>query len=99
MAGIMLTPVLFLPGLLCDATLWRAQIDDLADVAAPMVAELLQSLDAADRKFIEKTEVTFATFRQRGGSRTPPARASRCPTSRATRPSWSAPSPTAISRC
>ena len=40
MAGIMLTPVLFLPGLLCDATLWRAQIDDLADVAAPMVADL-----------------------------------------------------------
>lgn len=36
----MLTPVLFLPGLLCDATLWRAQIDDLADVAAPMVADL-----------------------------------------------------------
>ncbi|MBY8823797.1 alpha/beta fold hydrolase [Sphingomonas colocasiae] len=36
----MLTPVLFLPGLLCDATLWRAQIDDLADIAAPMVADL-----------------------------------------------------------
>lgn len=40
MAIVMLTPVLFLPGLLCDATLWRAQIDDLADVAAPMVADL-----------------------------------------------------------
>jgi pimeloyl-ACP methyl ester carboxylesterase len=36
----MLTPVLFLPGLLCDATLWRAQVDDLADIAAPFVADL-----------------------------------------------------------
>lgn len=36
----MLMPVLFLPGLLCDATLWRAQIDDLADIAAPVVADL-----------------------------------------------------------
>jgi pimeloyl-ACP methyl ester carboxylesterase len=36
----MLTPVLFLPGLLCDATLWRAQIDDLEGIAAPFVADL-----------------------------------------------------------
>ncbi|MGN5375025.1 alpha/beta fold hydrolase [Sphingomonas hankookensis] len=35
-----MTPVLFLPGLLCDATLWRAQIDGLADMVAPMVADL-----------------------------------------------------------
>ena len=35
-----MTPVLFLPGLLCDATLWRAQIDGLADRIAPAVADL-----------------------------------------------------------
>ena len=40
MSQTMLTPVLFLPGLLCDATLWRAQIDDLADIAVPFVADL-----------------------------------------------------------
>ncbi len=36
----MLTPVLFLPGLLCDATLWRQQIDGLSDIVAPSVADL-----------------------------------------------------------
>lgn len=35
-----LAPVVFLPGLLCDQGLWRRQIDALADVAAPMVADL-----------------------------------------------------------
>ncbi len=38
-----LQPVVFLPGLLCDARLWRAQVDDLSDIVAPMVADL--SLD------------------------------------------------------
>lgn len=33
-------PVVFLPGLLCDAALWRAQVDALADLAAPVVADL-----------------------------------------------------------
>lgn len=36
----MLTPTVLLPGLLCDATLWRAQVDGLADLIAPMVADL-----------------------------------------------------------
>lgn len=36
----MLEPVLFLPGLLCDSTLWRAQIDDLGEIVAPCVADL-----------------------------------------------------------
>ena len=36
----MLTPVLFLPGLLCDASLWRPAIDDLKDLIAPAVADL-----------------------------------------------------------
>jgi pimeloyl-ACP methyl ester carboxylesterase len=35
-----LTSVLFLPGLLCDASLWRAQIEDLRDIAAPAIADL-----------------------------------------------------------
>jgi len=33
-------PTLLLPGLLCDATLWRAQIDALADLCAPAIADL-----------------------------------------------------------
>jgi pimeloyl-ACP methyl ester carboxylesterase len=35
-----LTPLILLPGLLCDATLWRAQVDALADVAAASIADL-----------------------------------------------------------
>ena len=34
------TPLLLLPGLLCDAALWRAQIADLADLAECSVADL-----------------------------------------------------------
>jgi pimeloyl-ACP methyl ester carboxylesterase len=34
------TPLVLLPGLLCDAALWRGQIDDLADIAAPWVADM-----------------------------------------------------------
>ena len=36
----MYRPMVFLPGLLCDATLWRAQIDGLAATTAPFVADL-----------------------------------------------------------
>lgn len=35
-----LTPVVFVPGLLCDQALWRRQIDALADIAAPIVADV-----------------------------------------------------------
>lgn len=35
-----LAPLVLLPGLLCDATLWRAQIDGLADAAAVFVPDL-----------------------------------------------------------
>jgi len=35
-----LEPVVFLPGLLCDQSLWRGQVHALADVAAPMIADL-----------------------------------------------------------
>ncbi|KKB07494.1 alpha/beta fold hydrolase [Devosia chinhatensis] len=34
------TPLVFLPGLICDARLWRDVIDGLADTIAPMVADL-----------------------------------------------------------
>lgn len=34
------TPLLLLPGLLCDARLWRDQVEELADIAAPRVADL-----------------------------------------------------------
>lgn len=36
----MLAPLILLPGLLCDATLWRAQVRDLADVTAAVVPDL-----------------------------------------------------------
>jgi pimeloyl-ACP methyl ester carboxylesterase len=35
-----MTPILLLPGLLCDARLWRDQIASLGDIAAPVVADL-----------------------------------------------------------
>lgn len=35
-------PLLLLSGLLSDAALWRAQVDDLADVAAPVIPDLAQ---------------------------------------------------------
>lgn len=44
----MLIPLVFLPGLLCDATLWRAQVDGLADRVAPMVADLTLDDSIAD---------------------------------------------------
>jgi pimeloyl-ACP methyl ester carboxylesterase len=60
-AGMALEPVVFLPGLLCDQALWRRQIHALADVAAPMVADLTlddtigamaeRTLAAAPRRF------------------------------------------------
>lgn len=36
----MFQPIVFLPGLICDARLWRDVIDGLADTIAPMVADL-----------------------------------------------------------
>jgi pimeloyl-ACP methyl ester carboxylesterase len=33
-------PLVLLPGLLCDARLWQDQVDDLADVTTPIVADL-----------------------------------------------------------
>ena len=38
-------PLLLLPGLLCDARLWRDQIEALRDVAEPVVGDLTQDDD------------------------------------------------------
>jgi hypothetical protein len=35
-----LEPTVFLPGLLCDQSLWQNQVEALADVCAPMIANL-----------------------------------------------------------
>ncbi|EIZ78884.1 hydrolase, alpha [Novosphingobium sp. Rr 2-17] len=54
-------PLILVPGLSCDAALWRAQVDGLADVAAITIADTLQDdsiaamatrlLDAAPERF------------------------------------------------
>ncbi|MBM3488767.1 MAG: alpha/beta fold hydrolase [Alphaproteobacteria bacterium] len=41
-------PLVLLPGLLCDAALWRPQIDGLSDVADCVVADLTQRGSMAD---------------------------------------------------
>src|SRR5262245_33229570 len=33
-------PLILLPGLLCDDVLWRHQVEELADIAEPRVADL-----------------------------------------------------------
>ncbi len=38
--AVSLTPLMLLPGLLCDAALWRAQVEGLADVAAATIPDL-----------------------------------------------------------
>jgi pimeloyl-ACP methyl ester carboxylesterase len=38
----MKTPLVLLPGLLCDAALWEPQLDDLADIADFFVADLTE---------------------------------------------------------
>ncbi|WP_395942823.1 alpha/beta fold hydrolase [Brevundimonas sp.] len=43
-----LSPLVLLPGLLCDQSLWRPQIDALADRVAPMVADLTLDDNVAD---------------------------------------------------
>ncbi|EQB15251.1 MAG: alpha/beta hydrolase [Novosphingobium lindaniclasticum] len=48
-----LEPVVFLPGLLCDQSLWRGQVHALADVAAPMIADL--TLDDSIAAMAERT--------------------------------------------
>jgi hypothetical protein len=44
----MITPLVLLPGLLCDARLWRDVVLPLRDAVAPMVADLTLDDDIAD---------------------------------------------------
>jgi pimeloyl-ACP methyl ester carboxylesterase len=56
------TPLLLLPGLLCDAALWRGQIDDLTDIAEPVVADLTHddSVTAMARTVLAMAPPRFA---------------------------------------
>ncbi|QAY76543.1 alpha/beta fold hydrolase [Sphingosinicella sp. BN140058] len=58
----MLAPLILLPGLLCDATLWRAQVQDLADVAAAIVPDLTldSSIEAMAARVLAAAPPVFA---------------------------------------
>src|SRR5487761_2801284 len=55
-------PLVLLPGLLCDKTLWRSQIEALGDVAEPQVADLTQddSIAAMVRRLLAAAPPRFA---------------------------------------
>jgi len=54
-------PLVLLPGLLCDKTLWRSQIEALGDVAEPWVADLTQddSIAAMVRRLLAAAPPRF----------------------------------------
>ncbi len=56
------TPLVLLPGLLCDAALWRHQMDTLADIAEITVADLTgdDRFDDMARSVLEAAPETFA---------------------------------------
>lgn len=56
------TPLLFLPGLLCDARLWRDQVSALGDVADPWIADLTRddSVAAMARRTLAAAPARFA---------------------------------------
>lgn len=56
------SPLVLLPGLLCDGALWRAQIASLADVADPWVADLARddSMTAMARRVLAAAPERFA---------------------------------------
>ncbi|MCA6215906.1 alpha/beta hydrolase [Ideonella sp. B7] len=56
------TPLILLPGLLCDADLWAAQVAGLADVAQPEVADLTQddSVQAMAARVLAQAPARFA---------------------------------------
>lgn len=56
-----LIPTVFLPGLLCDATLWRPQVDALRDIVAPFVADLTldDSIAAMARRVLASAPPRF----------------------------------------
>ncbi|WP_205648732.1 alpha/beta fold hydrolase [Acuticoccus kandeliae] len=55
-------PLVFLPGLLCDAALWQAQADALADVADPIIIDLTadDSVAAMADRALERAPDRFA---------------------------------------
>jgi pimeloyl-ACP methyl ester carboxylesterase len=56
------TPLVLLPGLLCDRELWRRQIETLGDVASPWVADLAldDSMAAMARRVLAAAPPSFA---------------------------------------
>ena len=80
-------PLLLLPGLLCDARLWRDQVAALAPLAAPLVADLTldDSIEKMASRAIAAIDGPFAVAGQGAASRgcacSTPARA-RIPRSR-----------------
>ncbi|MGH6984932.1 MAG: alpha/beta fold hydrolase [Stellaceae bacterium] len=56
------TPLVLLPGLLCDAALWHGQVTSLADVADSWVADLTRddSLAAMARRVLQAAPPEFA---------------------------------------
>ncbi len=56
------TPLLLLPGLLCDAVLWSHQIDSLTDLAEISVADLTrdETIDAMASRVLSEAPKTFA---------------------------------------
>jgi pimeloyl-ACP methyl ester carboxylesterase len=47
-------PLVLVPGLLCDAALWRGQVEDLADIAEPWIADVTRddSMTAMARRVL-----------------------------------------------
>jgi pimeloyl-ACP methyl ester carboxylesterase len=56
------TPLIFVPGLLCDAALWQSQVAALADIATPEVADVTrdESLEAMARRVLAAAPPRFA---------------------------------------
>ncbi len=56
------TPLVLLPGLLCDRELWRGQVEDLGDIASPWVADLTRddSLATMARRVLATAPHEFA---------------------------------------
>ena len=56
------TPLVLLPGLLCDAALWRAQVEELSDIAVPWIADLTRdaSMTAMARRVLGEVPPRFA---------------------------------------
>ncbi|TWI57605.1 pimeloyl-ACP methyl ester carboxylesterase [Pseudomonas duriflava] len=55
-------PLLLIPGLLCDAALWKAQAEALADIASVQIADITQddSIRAMARRLLAEAPPRFA---------------------------------------